>query len=67
MRLVELEIDKAQAEADTYSNAPPNIARSVWDRFVDFRKKRSELEREVSRNHFSNHLFPLRDIEISIN
>jgi hypothetical protein len=48
MRLLELEIDKIQAEADSFTNAPPNIVRTVWDRFVEFRKKRSELEREVS-------------------
>lgn len=50
MRLLELELDKIQAEADGFSNAPPNIVRTVWDRFVDFRKRRAELEREVSQN-----------------
>lgn len=48
MRLLELELDKLQAEADSYTNAPPNIVRTVWDRFVEFRKRRTELEREVS-------------------
>lgn len=49
MRLLELEIDRIQAEADAYTNAPPNIVRNVWDRFVDFRKRRADLEREVSQ------------------
>ena len=49
MRLLELEMDKIQAEADNFTNAPPNIVRTVWERFVEFRKKRSELERDVSR------------------
>ncbi len=48
MRLFELELDKIQTEADSYTNAPQNIVRTVWDRFVDFRKRRSELERDVS-------------------
>jgi hypothetical protein len=63
MRLLELELDKAQAEADTYSNAPPSIARTVWDRFVEFRKRRTELEREVSQNRFL-YSYPARDVEI---
>jgi hypothetical protein len=69
MRLLEAEIDKTQVEADAYANAPPNIVRTVWDRFVDFRKRRSELEREVSQKsifYFPSH-FSARDIEISIN
>jgi len=49
MRLLELELDKIQAEADSYTNAPPNIVRTVWERFVEFRKRRNELEREVSQ------------------
>lgn len=49
MRLLELELDRIQAEADSFTNAPPNIVRTVWDRFVDFRKRRAELEREVSK------------------
>lgn len=49
MRLLELEMDKIQVEADSFMNAPPNIIRTVWERFVEFRKKRSELERDVSR------------------
>jgi hypothetical protein len=52
MRLLEIEIDKIQAEADSFANAPPNIVRTVWDRFVEFRKRRSELEREVSQKYF---------------
>lgn len=48
LRLLELEMDKVLAEADAFSNAPPNIVRAVWDRFVEFRKKRNELDREVS-------------------
>lgn len=50
MRLLELELDRIQAEADSYTNAPPNIVRNVWDRFVEFRKRRSDLEREVSES-----------------
>jgi hypothetical protein len=53
MRLLELEIDKIQAEADSFSNAPPNIVRTVWERFVEFRRRRAELEREVSQDRFS--------------
>lgn len=49
-RLLELELDKIQAEADAFNNAPPNVVRNVWERFVDFRKRRTELEREVSQN-----------------
>jgi len=49
MRLLELELDKIQVEADSYTNAPPNIVRTVWERFVEFRKRRNELEREVSQ------------------
>jgi len=52
LRLLEIEIDKIQAEADSFANAPPNIVRTVWDRFVEFRKRRSELEREVSQKYF---------------
>ncbi len=52
MRLLELEIDKVQSEADSFTNAPPNIVRPVWDRFVEFRRKRTELEREVSQDKF---------------
>lgn len=48
LRLLELEIDKLQTEADSYTNAPPHIVRTVWDRFVEFRKRRTDLEREVS-------------------
>ena len=44
LRLLELEIDKLQTEADS----PPHIVRTVWDRFVEFRKRRTDLEREVS-------------------
>ncbi|CAF0804624.1 unnamed protein product [Rotaria sordida] len=47
MRLLELEFDKMQIEADSFTNAPPNIVRNVWERFIDFRKRRSELEREL--------------------
>ena len=50
MRLLELESDKTQAEADSFTNAPPNMTRAVWERFVEFRKKRNDLEREVSPN-----------------
>jgi hypothetical protein len=53
MRLLELELDKIQAEADSYTNAPPNIVRTVWERFVEFRKRRNELEREVSKKRLS--------------
>lgn len=49
MRLMELEFDRMQAEADSFSNAPPNIVRSVWERFIDFKRRRAELDREVSR------------------
>ena len=50
IRLLELESEKTQTEADSFTNAPPNIARAVWERFVEFRKKRNDLEREVSQN-----------------
>jgi hypothetical protein len=43
-----LEFDKTQLEADSFTNAPPNIIRTVWERFIEFRKKRTELERQVS-------------------
>ncbi|CAF0937184.1 unnamed protein product [Adineta ricciae] len=46
-RLIELELDRIQSEADSFTNAPTNIVRSVWDRFVDFRRKRTELERQL--------------------
>ena len=49
IRLLELELDRMQADADSFTNAPPNIIRTVWDRFVDFRKRRSDLDREVSQ------------------
>ena len=57
MRLLELEIDKMQAEADSFTNAPPNIVRTVWERFVEFRKKRTELERDVSHHDLLFFLF----------
>ncbi|CAF2528282.1 unnamed protein product [Rotaria sp. Silwood2] len=47
IRLLELEFDKMQSEADSFTNAPPNIVRNVWERFIDFRKRRAELEREL--------------------
>lgn len=46
-RLIDLELDRIQSEADSFSNAPTNIVRTVWDRFVEFRRKRTELERQV--------------------
>ena len=49
IRLLELELDRMQADADAFTNAPPNIIRTVWERFVDFRKRRSDLDREVSQ------------------
>ncbi len=52
MRLLELELDRIQAESDSFTNAPPNIVRTVWDRFIDFRRRRTELEREVSQYRF---------------
>ncbi|CAF1594127.1 unnamed protein product [Rotaria magnacalcarata] len=47
MRLLELEFDKIQADADSFTNAPPSIVRNIWERFVDFRKRRGELERDL--------------------
>lgn len=48
LRLADLELDRIQVEADSFTNAPPNIVRNVWERFVDFRKRRYDLERDVS-------------------
>jgi hypothetical protein len=52
MRLLEMEIDRLQTEIDAFSNAPANLIRTVWDRFVDFRRKRINVEQEVSRWHW---------------
>ncbi|UJR35581.1 hypothetical protein I4U23_028334 [Adineta vaga] len=47
IRLIELELDRIQVEADALTNAPTNIIRTVWERFVEFRKRRTELERQL--------------------
>lgn len=52
LRLLELELDRMQAEGDNFNQAPPNIVRTVWDRFVDFRRRRADLDRDVSRKIF---------------
>ncbi|CAF3490775.1 unnamed protein product [Adineta steineri] len=69
MRLIELEIERIQAEADAFTNAPPNIVRTVWERFVDFRKKRTELDRELRQQEqeeiMIKNLKNLRDGELT--
>lgn len=52
VRLLELELDRMQAEGDQFNNAPQNVVRAVWDRFVDFRRRRADLDRDVSRRFF---------------
>jgi hypothetical protein len=47
MIIQEIENEKAMNELDNASNAPIGLDQSVWDRFVQFRRQKIDMENEI--------------------